>query len=61
MTNFALTISVLDVSRMNHDGQQQSYRVHGDVTLAIPSPSYQHHSHEAPFFRGPLSLQTGYL
>ena len=28
------TISVLDVSRMNHDGQQQSYRVHGDVTLA---------------------------
>ena len=27
-------ISVLDVSRMNHDGQQQPYGVHDDVTLA---------------------------
>ena len=27
-------ISVLDVSRVNHDGQQQSYGVHDDVTLA---------------------------
>ena len=48
--NQLCTISVLDVSGVDHDCQQQSYGVHDDMPCG-PSPSYRHHSHEAPFFR----------